>query len=396
MSDETDVPLTFESKDNSKGKSTGENVGDKSGDNTENTIAQLSAFGQSVWYDNINRDMLEGGELQRLINEDDLRGVTSNPAIFEKALASNHPSYLAFLNEVKTEVKSPKEAFFKLAVRDIQEACIAMRETYEKTGGTDGMVSLEVSPDIAYDAEKTIAEAIALHTELNQANAMIKVPATKEGLIAIEQLTYLGININVTLLFSVERYVEVFKAYMRGLQRRQEMGLPIDSVRSVASFFISRIDTVADEILANTNPELLGSVAIANAKVAYDEYLQLVESDDWKALAKAGAVPQRLLWASTGTKNPEYSDVLYLEQLIGKDTVNTVPPATYDAFKDHGVIAETITENVLEAKALIELLPQYKVNLPAITEQLEADGVKSFEQSFESLLAVLNEKLIQE
>ncbi len=358
-----------------------------------NPIAELSAFGQSVWYDNISRDMLESGELNKLIETDDLRGVTSNPAIFEKALASDNSSYLAQLQSIKETVGSPKEAFFELAVKDIAEACVAMRPIYDKTNGDDGMVSLEVSPNLAYDSERTIEEALILNQKLGQANAMIKVPGTEKGLVAIEQLTYLGLNINVTLLFSVERYVEVFKAYMRGLQKRAEMGLPVENIRSVASFFISRIDVSADKVLESTNPELKGKVAIANAKLAYDAYLNLLQSEQWKRLEMVGAKPQRLLWASTGTKDPSYSDVLYVEELIGQDTVNTVPPETYHAFKDHGKIAETITQGVPEAKALIELLPQYGVDLDLITQKLERDGVIAFEKSFHALLSVLSEKM---
>lgn len=363
-------------------------------ENNGNPIADLSAFGQSIWYDNISRDMIESGELKRLIDEDDLRGITSNPAIFEKALASNHPGYLSYLEQIGDQVKTPKEAFFSLAIRDIKEACEAMQTTFHNSDGTDGMVSLEVSPDLAYDAEKTIEEALVLNQRLDKPNAMIKVPGTKEGLVAIEQLTYLGLNINVTLLFAVSRYVDVFKAYMRGLQKRAEMGLPVDHVRSVASFFISRIDSAADSVLAETNPELKGKVAIANAKLAYDAYLELLQSEQWQRLQRVGAQPQRLLWASTSTKDPSYRDVLYVEQLIGADTVNTVPPATYNAFKEHGKIAETITQEVVEAKALIALLPQYGVDLDLITQQLERDGVKAFEQSFEQLLAILAEKML--
>lgn len=369
-------------------------VAPKKANKQGNPIAELSAFGQSVWYDNISRDMIESGELQRLIAEDDLRGITSNPAIFEKALASNHPSYLAYLQALDGRVDSAKAAFFALAIKDIREACDAMLPTYKKTDGTDGMVSLEVSPDIAYDAEKTIEEALILQQKLDKPNAMIKVPGTEQGLIALEQLTYLGLNINVTLLFSVERYVAVFEAYMRGLQKRAEMGLPVSHIRSVASFFISRIDNAADAILADTQPALKGSVAIANAKVAYDAYLQLLDSEQWQRLQLVGAQPQRLLWASTSTKDPSYRDVLYVEALIGQDTVNTVPPATYDAFKDHGEIAETITQGVAEAKSLIAGLPEYKVDLPGITDKLERDGVAAFEKSFDGLLKVLNEKMM--
>lgn len=360
-----------------------------------NPIAELSASGQSVWYDNISRDLIESGELQRLIDEDDLRGITSNPAIFEKAIASNHPGYLKYLAEIKDDSKTAKEAFFTMAIKDIKEACQSMRAIYDKTNGTDGMVSLEVSPDIAYDAEQTISEALVLNQRLAQRNAMIKVPGTEQGLMAIEQLTYMGLNINVTLLFSVSRYRDVFKAYMRGLQKRAEMGLPVDNIRSVASFFISRIDSAADKVLETTKPDLKGKVAIANAKLAYDAYLDLLNSEEWKRLELVGAKPQRLLWASTGTKDPSYSDVLYMDSLIGPDTVNTVPPSTYDAFRDHGTVSNTLMENVAESRALIDSLPQYGVDLDLITQQLERDGVASFEESFKKLLSTLAEKMGQ-
>ncbi|MPV86935.1 transaldolase [Ostreibacterium oceani] len=361
--------------------------------NTGNRIADLSAFGQSIWLDNINRDMLETGELTQLIAEDDLRGITSNPAIFEKALASNHPGYLEQLKSLVGKVSDPNEAFFALAVKDIQTACHAFKATYERTGGNDGMVSLEVSPNFAYDADKTIEQALILQHQLNAPNAMIKVPGTQPGLVAIEQLTYLGLNINVTLLFSVSRYVEVFEAYMRGLQKRAEMGLPVDNIRSVASFFVSRIDAAADTVLEKTNPEIMGKVAIANAKVAYNEYERLIQSKAWQRLALVGAKPQRLLWASTSTKNPAYPEVLYVDQLIGPDTVNTLPPNTYAAFKAKGSIANTLTQGVSEARALIELLPQYGVDLDLITQKLERDGVQAFEQSFAGLLAIVAEKM---
>lgn len=358
-----------------------------------NQIAALSQFGQSVWLDNINRDMLESGSLKKLIDEDDLRGITSNPAIFEKAIASNHPGYLSYLEKIKVSVESPKEAFFELAIKDIKEACQLMNATYDKTDFTDGMVSLEVSPDIANDAEKTIDEALVLFTKLGCENAMIKVPGTQAGLVAIEQLTYQGININVTLLFSVTRYIEVFKAYMRGLERRVEMGLPVDKIRSVASFFISRIDSAIDPLVAEKAPELKGKVAIANAKLAYAAYEAALASPEWQALAAAGAVPQRLLWASTSTKDPSYSPVLYVDELIGKDTVNTLPPATYDIFKTAGTVAETITVDVAEAESVIAKLAELEIDLAAITAQLEDDGIAAFEKSFETLLGVIAEKM---
>jgi len=358
-----------------------------------NAIAALSASGQSVWYDNISRDLITSGELQRLIDEDDLRGITSNPAIFEKSLASDHPGYLSHLASIKDKIDDSKSAFFELALKDIKEACRLMRNTYDKTDKTDGMVSLEVSPDLAYDAEKTIEEALMLNKKLSAPNAMIKVPGTEAGVIAFEQLTYLGLNINVTLLFSVERYQAIFHAYIRALKKRAEMGLPIEQIRSVASFFISRIDAAADKLLKHSNPELKGKVAIANAKLAYATYLDITHSEDWQTLASLGAKPQRLLWASTSTKDPNYSDVLYMNALIGPDTVNTVPPATYKAFKDHGKVAQTLTQGVEEAKALIALLPQYGVDLKAITKTLEKEGVASFEKSFTTLLAVLADKM---
>lgn len=358
-----------------------------------NNIVALSQFGQSVWLDNINREMIESGSLEKLIKEDDLRGITSNPAIFEKAIGSNDPSYLAFIEKIKLSVDSPKEAFFEIAVRDIKEACELMTATYEKSGFTDGMVSLEVSPDIANDAEKTIEEALVLFNKLGCENAMIKVPGTKAGLVAIEQLTYQGLNINVTLLFSVERYIEVLAAYTRGLSRRVEMGLPVDKIRSVASFFISRIDSAIDPLVAESRPQLKGKVAIANAKLAYQAYEQEMASAEWQTLIAAGAKPQRLLWASTSTKDPAYSPVLYVEELIGKDTVNTLPPATYQAFKTKGVIAKTITKEVAEAQSVIDALPELGINLAEITERLEVEGIQAFEKSFDTLLAVIKEKL---
>ncbi|MDO5091195.1 MAG: transaldolase, partial [Cardiobacteriaceae bacterium] len=351
-------------------------------------------YGQSIWYDNIHRGMLEAGELTRMIAEDDLRGVTSNPAIFQKAFASSD-AYDAGLRQwmAANPQGAVRDAFFALAIEDIQAACDQMMPVFEKTGGTDGMVSLEVSPDIAHDADKTVAEALDLHRRVARENVMIKVPATKAGVDAIRRLIAEGIHVNVTLLFSVERYAAVLEAYMDGLKARVEQGQSIDFIRSVASFFVSRVDSKIDDLLGEEQAELRGRAAIANAQMAYAYYLERISHDDWIALAQKGAAVQRLLWASTGTKNPAYSDVLYIDQLIGMDTVNTVPPATYDAFRDHGQPAATLLHNIDQAPALIRSIEDAGINLGAITDGLEQEGVAQFEGAFADLLNALEAKM---
>jgi transaldolase len=370
---------------------------------TMNTLQQLEELGQSIWYDNIQRNMLGShGELARMIREDGLMGVTSNPTIFEKAIGGSS-DYDAALRQLLQQggKQSSRELFFTLAIEDIQQAADLLLPVYQRTNGRDGYVSLEVSPDLAYNTEKTIAEAKELAHRVNRPNLMIKVPSTREGVPAVEALTAAGINVNATLLFSVERYTEIAQAYIRGLRQRQQQRLPLEHIASVASFFVSRVDTLIDKLLdeklaAGGNPKLKklkGQIAIANAKVAYRVYQRLF-GEEFAALANSGAHPQRLLWGSTGTKNQEYSDVLYIDKLIGRETVNTVPPATYKAFLDHGQPSPTLIQGILEAPALLAQLAEAGINLNAATQQLEDEGVKSFDHSFQTLLAAIEGKVL--
>ncbi|HEX6640147.1 MAG TPA: transaldolase, partial [Thermoanaerobaculia bacterium] len=320
-----------------------------------NPLAQLPKVGQSVWYDQTDRNLISTGKLQRLIDEDDLRGMTSNPTIFEKAIGGSE-DYDQQLRALATAGKSRDEIYDELVLEDIGNAADVFSSVYEKTNGEDGFVSLEVSPMLAQRTDETVAEAQRLFTRLGRTNVMIKIPATPEGIPAIEQAIALGININVTLIFSNDVYAKVIEAYLRGLEKRVSQGLPIGNIASVASFFVSRIDAAADkqmEAKLKDDPSLeglLGKVAIANAKMAYQLFKQVFTSERFIRLRDQGARVQRPLWASTGTKNPKYSDVLYVESLIGPDTVNTVPPATYEAFKDHGSVELTIEEGVDEAR----------------------------------------------
>ncbi len=355
-----------------------------------NPLRRLSAAGQSVWYDHIQRSMLTSGRLARLIAEDDLRGITSNPTIFEKAIAGSGDYDAALRRELqRNPQQSSRELFFTLAIDDIRAAAAALRPTYDATDGVDGMVSLEVSPDLAHDVDGTVREARELFARLGLPNVMIKVPGTVPGLHAVERLIAEGVNVNVTLLFSVERYVSVAEAYLRGLERRRTCGLPLDRVASVASFFVSRLDTALDPVLAQRRPELQGQIANANAKLAYQEYLEIFGGAHFAALRAAGARPQRLLWASTSTKNPAYPDLLYVDKLIGPDTVNTLPPATYDAFRDHGVVTRTLDQDVETALAQLAQLPELGIDLSAVTDRLEIEGVNAFIRSFETLLAAI-------
>lgn len=363
----------------------------------KNPLAQLSDLGQSFWYDNIQRKMLKNGELEKMINEDGLRGVTSNPSIFEKAITNSSDYDESLLNYAKSNNSiDPRAAFFDLAVEDIQMAADLLKPVYESSKGLDGYVSLEVSPDLANNTEASIKEGQDLFLRLQRANGMIKIPSTKEGIPVIEKLIADGINVNATLLFSVERYVEVAKAYIRGLQARHERGLPIDGIASVASFFVSRVDTILDNALDETGHEtnhLKGKMGIANAKLAFIEYMKLFESDEFKKLEAAGAKPQRLLWASTGVKNPDYSDVLYIDNLIGNNTVNTIPPATADAFRDHGTVAETLAQGLDIVESEFNELHDLGIDVPGLMHKLEVDGVDIFAKSFDNLVSAINDKL---
>ena len=359
----------------------------------ENPLRQLPALGQSVWYDNIERQMLESGELARLIAEDDLRGITSNPAIFQKAFASDayDAALRAWLDE--NPQGSARDAYYSLAIDDIRRACDLLLPVYEKSGGTDGMVSLEVSPDIAHDSTKTISEALELHRRVARENVMIKIPATLAGIKAIRRLTAEGVNVNATLLFSPERYQQTLEAYIEGLKTRVISGQSIDLLRSVASFFVSRVDSKIDALLGEEHAALRGRAAIANAQAAYSYYLERISHDDWAELAQKGAAVQRLLWASTGTKNPAYSDVRYIELLIGRDTVNTIPPATYTAFKAHGRAEETLLRNIDQASQLLQQISDAGIDWAQLFVELEAEGIAGFEQAFAGLLTTLEAKI---
>ena len=358
-----------------------------------NPLRQLAALGQSVWYDNIQRSMLTSGELANLIADDDLRGITSNPAIFQKAFASD--AYDAALRSWLDENPngSARDAFYSLAIDDIRQACDLLLPVYEQTGGTDGMVSLEVSPDLAHDSGKTVAEALELYRRVGRENVMIKIPATLAGIKAIRELTVEGVNVNATLLFSPERYRQTLEAYIDGLKARVAAGQSIDLLRSVASFFVSRVDSKIDAQLTDEHAALRGRAAIANAQAAYSYYLERISHDDWADLAKKGAAVQRLLWASTGTKNPAYSDVRYVELLIGRDTVNTIPPATYAAFKAHGRAEETLLRNIDQAPQLLQQITDAGIDWVQLFVELEAEGIAGFEQAFAELLATLTAKI---
>jgi transaldolase/transaldolase/glucose-6-phosphate isomerase len=358
-----------------------------------NPLRLLNAAGQSIWYDYIHRSFVDSGALARLIQEDDLRGVTSNPTIFDKAITGGHDydiSLCRLLNANPSQ--GSQEWFFALAIEDIRAAADLLMPVYMATDGVDGMVSLEVSPHLAHDTQATLQEARLLHKRVGRPNVMIKVPATRAGLPAIEMLIAEGINVNVTLLFSVTRYQQVAEAYLRGLEQRIRHGQSVARIASVASFFVSRVDSVLDPLLKTRCPELQGKMAIANAKVAYQYFKTLCSGDRFAALADAGALPQRLLWASTGTKNPAYSDVYYVENLIGPHTVNTLPPVTYEAFRDHGVVAQTLEQNVDTALAQLAALAELGIDLRAFTDRLEAEGVAAFAQAFDNLLTHLDAK----
>lgn len=362
-----------------------------------NPLRKLSTFGQSVWYDNIYRTMISSGKLATMINEDGLRGITSNPTIFEKAIAGS-ADYDSSIRQLlgQAENQRARDLFFALAIEDIQAAADIMLPVYREANGHDGLISLEVSPDLAYDTKSTIDEAKRLWKRVDRPNLMIKVPATKEGIPAVEELIDAGINVNITLLFSVDRYRDVVDAYVSGLESRLRRGKSIAHIASVASFFVSRVDSAIDKLLeAHSDPkakQITGKLAIANAKVAYAAYKELFFGARFKPLAESGAHVQRLLWASTGTKSAKLSDIAYLEELIGPDTVTTVPPATYDAYKDHGKPQATLEKGVAEAKKLVESLPAYGIDLKSVTDQLENEGVKSFAKSFDTLLGAIESK----
>src|ERR1700751_2810678 len=366
-----------------------------------NPLKELVKHGQSVWLDYIRRNLITSEQLKRLIDEDGLRGMTSNPSIFEKAIAGS-TDYTDFLNSLKGKTDLDAKARYEmLAIGDIQDATDLMRPVYDSAKRKDGFVSLEVSPYLANDTQGTIAEARRLWKSVSRDNVMIKVPGTAEGLPAIQQLISEGININVTLLFSQQVYERVAEAYIAGLEQFAAKGGDLSRVASVASFFISRIDTLVDSIVndklkTEKDParqallkSILGKVAIANGKLTYQGYLKIFSGPRWDALAKKGAQTQRVLWASTSTKNPNYRDVLYVEELIGPDTVNTMPPATIDAFRDHGHLRNSLTEDVAGAQKMMDDLGRSGISMKEVTDKLTDDGVKLFADAFDKLLAAV-------
>jgi len=369
-----------------------------------NSLQQLQKLGQSIWYDNIQRNMLgSDGELARMIREDGLAGVTSNPTIFEKAIngSSDYDAQIRDLLHSHPDMSS-RDIFFTLAIDDIRQAADLLQPVYERTDGRDGFVSLEVSPHLAYDTEATIQEAKQLFDLVDRPNLMIKVPSTRQGVKAIESLIASGINVNCTLLFSVHRYEEVAQAYIRGLKQRAVQGMPLQRIASVASFFVSRVDTLADKLMTEMRPdadaedqgiidELTGRIAVLNAKEAYAVYHHIY-GKAFDELRQKGARPQRLLWASSGTKNPAYSDILYLEELIGPETVNTVPDATYRAYLDHGQPELRLMHDILQAREELLNLSELGIDLAAATQQLEDEGVAAFQASFDKLINSIEQK----
>ena len=350
-------------------------------------LHELSELGQSVWIDFLSRQMLQSGKLARMMDEDAVVGVTSNPTIFQKAI-SEGDAYDEQLREVLAEEDDPKEVFLKLAVQDVQNACDLLRTVWDGGQGLDGWVSIEVDPNLAFDTDGTIAEAQRLHELVDRPNCYVKIPATKPGVPAIEEMIARGRPINVTLIFSLQRYVEVVEAYLRGLERLVGSGGDPTKVASVASFFVSRVDTEADRRLdeAGAPDDLKGKLAVANAKLAYERYKQLFAGSRWEALEAKGARTQRCLWASTSTKNPAYRDVLYVEELIGPATVDTMPEETIDAFQDHGKVALTLEAGLDEAKQVFERVAEAGVDYDDVVVTLEQEGVEKFADSFRELL----------
>ena len=350
-------------------------------------LHQLSELGQSVWIDSLSREWLRTGELQRMMDEDTVVGVTSNPTIFQKAM-SEGGWYDDQLREVLAEEDDPKEVFLRLAFDDIGEACDLLRPVWDRTQGLDGYVSLEVEPGLAFDTEATIDQAQWFHDTVNRPNLYVKIPATAAGVPAIEEMIARGKNINVTLIFGLDRYAEVAEAYIRGLERLVESGGDPKAVRSVASFFVSRVDTETDKRLDEIDgaDNLKGRLAIANAKLAYQRYKEIFSGPRWEALAARGASTQRCLWASTSTKNPEYRDVMYVEGLIGPETVDTMPKETIEAFQDHGEVRLTLEEGVEEARRLFDELAEIGIDYDDVTRVLEEEGVQKFADSFDELL----------
>lgn len=366
---------------------------------TSSTLKEVLKQGQSIWYDGL----ISRAEFTRMIEQDGIRGATTNPVIFEKALQSG--DYDGDLKAMAAKGINADEIYKSLAIKAVQDVCDVFLPLYKETQGRDGFVSIEVNPHLAFDTEGTIKEAKELHQRVARPNAMIKIPATAKGIPAIQAVIAEGINVNVTLIFSVMRYEEVMEAYMNGLAARVAAGKPVKDIASVASFFVSRVDVAIDKILedkikATTDKlqlelyrSLLGQAAIANSKVAYAQFEKLFSEDTFRSLKSAGAQLQRPLWASTGTKNPAYRDVLYVETLIGPNTVNTIPPPTLDAFRDHGVVDATLTEDLAGAEKVLEKVAFCGISLVQVTEDLEKNGVQLFNDAYDKIIVRLKEKM---
>lgn len=368
-----------------------------------NPLRELNKLGQSVWYDNLNRELLATGKLRKMVEEDGVSGGTSNPSIFEKAIATGNV-YDGHIRELVARDAGIPAMFDALTVTDVQQSADVFRPAYDATRGADGYASLEVPPDLAYNTQATVDNARRLFKALDRPNVMIKIPGTQEGLPAVEQCLSDGLNINITLLFSVDNYEQVARAYISALEKRAQRGEPIDSIGSVASFFVSRVDTLMDDKLkakieaAGSETEkthlqsLTGKAAVANAKIAYEKYRQIFSGPRWDALAAKGARVQRCLWASTSTKNPNYRDVIYVEELIGSDTVNTLPQNTLDAFRDHGRAALTLDQGVAEAHDVIRRIEAAGISFKAVTDELQTQGVKLFCDSFDKAVESIVQK----
>jgi transaldolase len=358
-----------------------------------NKLREIEALGQAIWIDNLNRQLLDDGTLRELVEQDGISGVTSNPSIFEKGMGHSDRYDDAF-REIAAETDDTQEIFERLALQDIRDAADVLRPTFESTGGQDGYVSFELPASLAFDAQGSIDTAVRLHGVIDRENVLIKVPGTAEGVEAFEELTARGINVNVTLLFAVERYREIADAFVRGLTRRVDAGEPVDRAASVASFFVSRVDSKVDAELERIGREdLRGKAAVANARIAYAVFGETFSGPDWDRLREAGANVQRPLWASTSTKNPDYPDTLYVDELIGPDTVNTMPDATIEAARDHATPERTVDRDVDGARALIDELREIGVDFEDIvSRQLVDEGVEAFSKAYESLLETLEQK----
>jgi len=369
----------------------------------KNGLQELHDVGQSIWLDSIDRRMLHDGELDRRIREDALTGMTSNPTIFEKALSSS-TAYDDQITDAEDQGLTSWQLFELLETTDVRDACDRFAGVYSSTRGADGFVSIEISPGVSHDADAAVEEARRLWKTVDRPNVMVKVPGTVEGAVAVRRLIAEGVNVNITLLFAIQAHERVIEAYMAGLEDRVKAGQPIDGLASVASFFVSRVDTEVDKrldaLIAKASPAekerlkmLKGRAAIANAKLAYRLFRQKFAGPRWEALAKQGARVQRPLWASTSTKNPEYRDVMYVEELIGSDTVDTMPPATVEAFRDHGAVDRTVDKKVAAAEGLLKEIEAVGIPMKDVTEKLLVDGIASFQKSFDELIAGLEAKV---